>query len=132
MNNVIKLVVGDWSNDGHGRTHSTSIRSSITNEEIQSAYELGVKNLGVSISTLCEEYEDSEIPSEARDVFVKAGYVPTDFDPEMDTVEQCLEYIDPEAFVELYLFTVKQGNSEFTFEFIESDDINIGGYGLFT
>lgn len=118
----IELVLGDWSDDGHGKTLSTWFKTNLDQEQIEQAYQLGVIKIGVSIcDDIAKEYQDSQISEEDAQKFVDAGFTYYPLGPNLIQ----------EQFLELYLFTVKTGNPEFRYYEQKSKSINIGGYGLF-
>lgn len=46
---IVELIVGDWSNDGHGQTDVTVIESNLTPSEVKAAYSLGVDKCGYGL-----------------------------------------------------------------------------------
>lgn len=48
--NKMHLVLGDWSNDGHGRSDKVLVESNKTVKEIQDAYKASCKLTGVSFN----------------------------------------------------------------------------------
>ena len=122
MNNVTNLVIGDWSDDGHGKTATITIKSNLTSKGIEKAFKVGAKKIGVDITSLCEDYEDYGLPDEAIAKLKKAGY-------EGDEEEGFLE-AGYESFAAIYLFTVKIGDPSFEYKEVDGKNINIGGYGL--
>lgn len=138
--NSINLIVGDWSHDGHSMTDTIAIKSNLTKEEIKNAYKQGVKTIGIDLSKdICTEYDVCSISKEQFDKFISLGFVPSwmkKYKPERLAKEFSkidLDFIG-EFFVEMYLFTVKLGNSDFEYEIEDEceNEINIGGYGLFS
>ncbi len=137
---IISLVIGDWSGDGHDKRETINIKSSLDKKAMEKAYKKGAKKLGFDFcKDVCAEYEDNKIPSEKLDALVKLG---------LETKGMGLEYdlkrmkkdkdvgigLWHDDFVEIYLFLIKLGNEEFTFEYLDVDTnptINIGGYGMF-
>lgn len=125
MDNIITLTCGDWSADGHGRTSSDTIRTNLTQKEIVKAYEKGAKIIGVDLSEdLCTDYEDNAFPGKARQAYADHGMGFSEYGGD----STCL---DSYLFTKLYLFTAQVGNPEFKYEVVDSDEITIGGYGLF-
>ena len=63
MDNLTRIVIGDWSNnDGHGVTNSTLIRSNKNGIEIREAYRKGTKMVGFDLTkNVCHDYKDSNI-----------------------------------------------------------------------
>lgn len=123
---VVNLIVGDWSDDGHGKTETYAIESNIERNEITHAYNKALKQNPKlnDFEQLCEGYEDSSIPEEFLDELKRLGYqAPAWMEKELR--------ISRDEFVDIYLFIVKVGNPAFEYSKVRANEINIGGYGLF-
>lgn len=144
LNNRTTLVMGDWSDDGHGKTDLTIINSNLAREQILKAYKKASKKLGFDLTKdICADYCDSHIPVDCLKALVQNGLdLDKVFDTDYDVKEarQAMEgensedvALWPHSFIEIFLFIVKLGNQDFEYEIVESDaaTINIGGYGLF-
>jgi hypothetical protein len=137
-NHTINLVIGDWSDDGHGKKDKFTIKCNLDKKALEKAYKKGVKKVGVDItSDVAHEYEDSTISKEDWDKLLKAGMkadevgevdIPDHLDGQSDRI-----FIWPDAFADIWLFVAKAGNPKFEFEHViaTASNINIGGYGLF-
>lgn len=129
MKNQIQLILGDWSHDGHGKTETFIITSNLTRREILEAYDEGCDSLNCDLSSeISSEYEDHLLPASQVKKFLEKGF---HFD-ELDFEKSGSIYLDTELYTELFLFTVKLGNPDFSHDYIELESINIGGYGLFS
>lgn len=102
--NKMKWVIGDWSDDGHGKSDEYHVETTATVEEVQRAYWDSCILTGVSFHSnygatnnegayghmtkdysdeewakikhhICAEYEDSTISADIVDIFVKHGFV---------------------------------------------------------
>jgi len=80
---LMKLVLGDWSDDGHGKSREVVYDVNHTLEDVQEAYKQSCKTTGVSFNhnddftgverkypedklyRICTDYEDSYISEEA-------------------------------------------------------------------
>jgi len=130
LNNIINLILGDWSHDGHGRASITTIRSNLTKPEMDEAYIVGTKKVGFSfieeVGVDFDDYSGCSIDQEQTDMLEEAG---------VDT--SCIDYSDhriyEEGFVDIYLDIVKLGDDTFEWERVshEENHIRIGGYGIF-
>lgn len=144
--NVISLVLGDWSGDGHSKTDTIVIMSSLNKKDVEKAYKNGTKKLGFDfINEVCEEYEDRLLPKDKLELLMKSGFKASDFGYkskyELKELKDALEdecspglglWID--TFPKIYLFIVKLGNEDFKYRILEGAEnpsINIGGYGLY-
>jgi hypothetical protein len=134
MKNIIILVLGDWSHDGHSKSSIVTVRSNFTKPEIEEAYRKGIKKVGVSfIEEIGADYEDyggCTITEEDCEKLEDAGIDTSDVDDDYSGSGYRL-YED--GFVNIYLSLVKLGNPNFKWERIsdEENHIRIGGYGLF-
>ncbi len=127
---IIRLVVGDYSGDGHNKSESFYINSSLSKKNMQEAYINGAKKLGVDlVNDICTNYEDSRLPPEAKKIFMDAGFEDK-YDYELDD-EESMAY--NHQWFDLYLFTVWYGNNDFEYlmENQNAETIIVGGYGLF-
>lgn len=82
-----KIVVGDWSDDGHGKCAYHLFRSSHPIDEIRKAYDQTVDQIKVAlhgsddrgrqlpkdIICVCTDYEERRIPTEALNRFKSIG-----------------------------------------------------------
>lgn len=133
MKNKIKLVVGDYSRDGHEKSTDVYISCNLTAKEIEKAYKKGVKVVGLDVrENVASEYQDSYVLKEHYEKLKKAGYTeelePYDNDAETSTKF----YINDDSFAEMFMFVAKVGNPDLEYELVEdSDSVNVGGYGLF-
>lgn len=131
---IFELVVGDWSDDGHGKTDKFLIYSNFSKEQILAAYKKGAMMLGVDVTRdVCHKYEDSYLENEQWKKFEAAGMTLHELfqDEEFETDIDSKFCIYTDSFVRLWLFTVKLGDPSFENEFVRFSDIHIGGYGLF-
>jgi hypothetical protein len=143
--NLINLVLGDWSHDGHSQTEIITISSTLSKPEIEAAYKKGAKRVGVDVvKDVAADYEDGGLLVEDWKRFEKAGMKLEDLfanQVDLEYTQEELENADPigfpiyhDEFVRLYCFLVSKGNDGFQYQ-IEEDanpNINIGGYGLFS
>ena len=129
--NKIKIVVGDWSGDGHSMTSEYTYDCSINKEELQKAFKEGSEIIGFNLSDICEDYEDNKI---SEDCVEKVFNHLPDFNFEDFTKEEydneCDLTLTPDDFVKLY-FEIARLGKNFIYNKVESESINIGGYGLF-
>ena len=140
--NTINLVLGDWSDDGHGKTETIVISTNLSKEEIEKGYKAGTKKVKKDfIKNYCSEYESNSMPFKDAKLFEKHGisfvgcetYEGEDYDPHYPYDPDAENFIifDCSQFASIYLQIVKLGNPEFTYEIVTNSDIKIDGYGLF-
>ena len=129
MNNIINLILGDWSHDGHGKASVATIRSTLTKSEVEEAYLKGTKKIGFSfVEDVGSDYSDIGCPidQEQVDMLEEIGIDTTGIDYTDLSISE-------EGFVDIYLDIVKLGTDTFEWERVTADEnhIRIGGYGLF-
>lgn len=133
MNNVVVLMLGDASGDGHDKKEMITIRTNLTKGEMIDAYSKGIQIIGVDvINSVAVDYEDSHITQEQYDAFTRLGYqffIDQDQKDELESDGSC--FINKEEYVQMYFFTVKTGDSSFQYLEVLGEDIDIGGYGFF-
>lgn len=137
LKNIVELNMGDWSDDGHGKTQSLIIQTNLTTTQISAAFDKGVKKIGLDITKCCINYEDNSLTKEQLEALKEAGW----------NLDNCWSYkyakdtkqldeedsfsLSPDEFVAIYIFTIQQGSSKFEYKKLDTKQINIGGYGLF-
>lgn len=137
---VTSLVLGDWSDDGHGKTDITSIKSNLDPDQIMEAYKKGSKKLGFDfINEVAADYEDSAIDANQLQKLVDAGLdIEKSFQDDY-SIKEAKEALENEqraglwvdSYRNIFLFIVKLGNDKFEYEIDNNAQLNIGGYGLF-
>ncbi len=148
-----KVVVGDWSEDGHGH-HKTFYISVPEDVDVHAALDAGQKKVGIELRRYCNRYEDSSIPNEmifkiienleqVRHCLVFAGGPDAFSELEEAILEADLEpdgtfILTPDCYFALWLGLVNIGVAElYGGGFVYPNDIDfrevhdIGGYGLF-
>lgn len=69
-----RLIIGDWSADGHGRCEGFIIASNVPVETVREAH-YKIKDItGVDIEGICSDYGADEIDEEIVDVLKKLGF----------------------------------------------------------
>jgi hypothetical protein len=130
----VRLVLGDWSNDGHGRVDHQIIASNLSGAEIEQAYKLGTKQLGFDFrANICSGYEDHRVSIMDAARFRELGCGIFEEFEEFEFDEKGGYSLNREDFVTLFLFLCTLGRPGFCYELVTDtmDSINIGGYGLF-
>lgn len=154
--NKMKLVLGDWSDDGHGKYKEHIFEVNHTVEEVQQAYKDSCKLVGVQFShnedytegqlgnkfrgpyQICTEYEDSSVKIEAYERLIASG-IPKDLFDEVESDDKEV-YLD--CFEDLWWEFVKLSLPDLVYKEIKNDippingwwnkNLNVQfGYGLF-
>lgn len=128
---LTRLVLGDWSNDGHGRVSSSIVYSNYNYIDIQKAFKKGEEKLGIKLKDFCSEYEDNTIPIDVVRKFIENGFPEDILETEPDPKEFPLYPCSESDFANFYVFICRFGDPDLEIEIVEVNDINIGGYGLF-
>lgn len=125
---LIKLVVGDWSGDGHEKTQNYYIYSNLSKKDIDESLKLAKNKLTFDVRNIASDYEERGMSAKQAAKLTEYNFKFDDDNIENDGSV----YLTPEIFVDIYLFSIKLGNDNFEYTLLKPDfTINIGGYGLF-
>ena len=124
LKHTIRVVMGDPSGDGHGRTSSDLIESSLNRSEIQDAYRAGSKILGFDLVELEKNRRDRRLLSDEN----VAALVANGYEYEIEKGE-----VWKHEYGFLFLWIAKLGNPSFVYEFcrVAVPQLEIGGYDYF-
>lgn len=144
LTNTISLRMGDWSDDGHGKTEIVTIKTNLTFAQLNKAYSAGVKKVGFDLTDeTARDYEEPWMYVEHWRCLERVGMTLKQlFDNDKYELKEAQEALDSkddhfsiylDAFTRAWLFIAKQGDPTFDHEVVENDQsiIEIGGYGLF-
>ncbi len=129
--NTIKLVVGDWSKDGHNQSDDVYVECNLTNAELDKVLH---QQKIIDLNQECREYEDSSLSPECTAKLLELKIL------DEESFEPHYKYKDrhsvcgSDAWVELLMSVVKhylEPDVEFKYKIINTNSINVGGYGLF-
>jgi hypothetical protein len=120
----IKLVVGDYSCDGHGRSEDFYILSNLAHKELTSAFYKGEEIIGISFYDQLSEYDTRHLDQHTIDkmaMYFDVYGIDADY------------WIQPHEYVDYWLQIAKVGNPDLKFDYDDGSEpiIEIGGYGLF-
>lgn len=122
--NKLKLIVGDWNFDGHGRTQEFIIESNISIYDLRLAYIAGEEIIGVDFSKIFSNHDQNFMPKSLEEKLSK--YIDLSiFDLDQN--------IDPEEYIHIWLQIAKIGRPDFEYNHIVYNipEMEVGGYGLF-
>lgn len=154
------LVVGDWSDDGHGKTSNEIYRHNLpSNERLLEAYKAGSLKLNIVrqkafwepkhtvrdavlddvLDAVADRYEESTIPEDIAQALMANGIEPNGPDYSDDKYTELYtrdgdDYTveGQEGFANLWMRIAKLGNPNLEYSKVANPNtINIGGYGLF-
>ena len=128
---LINIIYGDPSHDGHNKTQTLSleINDGITLEDVQYAITSGEKKLGIKLSDIAYDYEDTFMPEEYFEIFRAQGITFTN-EEENSWLEK--NEIDTEDFEDILILLINVGDPGIEAKRVEIPDISLyHGYGLF-
>lgn len=129
------VTLGDWSDDGHGKTNDFVISSDSTYEEITEAYKRGEKELGIKfVKNYCSDYEDNTIDVDLVNALKANGINITLDKYELEELEEngtCGIWHDTYFFIWLELVRLGKPPHPITDISTKTQNFKIGGYGLF-
>ena len=132
------LPIGDWSNDGHGKSEMVLVKSNVPVGQAREAHFRIKEATGIDIHSFCDDYEDWAVPAEIVEKLNKLG-----FPFEVEEGESA--YIEPDKMAALWMFLLQKANPAIRLKkddegipmlpFYGSDEkgrhIDQVGYGLF-
>jgi hypothetical protein len=147
---LVKFVLGDWSNDGHGRYDETVVKSTKPVEYLRELHFKCIEELGIDPGKWAKEYENNFIPDDQIEALVKAGIDVGFIDYSLYRHEEG-EYEgqyaveDPKGIVNLWLDCLNLIDKDVDFQVIKDTiptmhfygfdskkrHLNTPGYGLF-
>lgn len=134
------LVLGDWSDDGHGKMEKVLVETNHPVEKLQQAYKDSCKLTGISFNynenftgierdwkeqdkyQIAVEYEDNSLSDECFDALNKFGF------SEAFDVKSVDEFELGEQFTELWLWFVKLSLPDLVYNVVEDTIPTINGY----
>jgi len=127
----IKLVIGDWSGDGHEKTVDFIVDTNCSEEQLEEAYKKGVEVCGIDLTrNFCEEYEEDFLTEHEYKDFKELNL----FDEDTKYFEWNNKYyVTKRDFAKIWMTIAQRGNPLLDYKFVSDEfpEINIGGYGLF-
>ena len=132
-----KIALGDWSDDGHGKTKTLTVETNVPLEHIIKCYKESVeKYLDFSIY-VCAEYGDKSINKEQIELFESIGMDMSYYKEEFDEIYESCE-IEKEDYIDLLLmFTNLSSDRKIEYSIVKDEfpEFTHGsstfGYGLF-
>lgn len=141
--NLIRIPIGDWSYDGHGRVlnYDFIVPVEFTQEILIANYEKNKAEFGFGLNDFVSEYEDYKMPREYFDDLTACGYQhdwgiskrPNSDDEDIS--------IGPNGMSRIAIFFVGHGLDDFSYEVSPKPDFHLFGmwegpevgigYGLF-
>lgn len=132
----MKIVIGDWSGDGHMRTAEFTLESSMSVEDTQAAYKAAKEIVPSHLhpSNICSEYGQYSVDSKFFNEIVEY-YFKDNEDWNLVEEDDDEVWMDTGWLAEITVAFVRKGNPEIKVELVDDyltlltlDQI---GYGLF-
>jgi len=138
--NKFYLVLGDWSDDGHGKSDKILLKSNKSVTEIQNAYKQSCKSTTCSFNhnddftgikrdykesikyCVCSEYQQTTLTPEIIKIFKKQNC------PFLKKLENDDYIVSQEIFVKLLMWFISLSLPDFKCEEIEDDIPVLNGY----
>lgn len=129
--NLIPVVFGDWSNDGHGEAERVYVWSNKGIAEWRAAFASGCRKTKVNLpDAVAADYGDRSISAAALAALRATGLHIT---PEGETPDGAVIHLG--EFEEMFFHLVRVGDPSITFKRLKNGphhmEVHPGGYGLF-
>jgi hypothetical protein len=133
MEHKFKLVVGDWSSDGHGISDTTVCICNHSNGEVMDAHKK-LASKGINLLSQCNRYDDSKLGKDFIEKLNGIGFNLSEIDFDDLVLGEGEVYINGDDWVKLYMELVKIEIPDLQYKFINDGlpSIYIGGYGLYS
>lgn len=132
-----KITLGDWSDDGHGKTKVFVIETNVSFKHIVECYKKSVEKYLDFSTYVCAEYGDSSINMEQIELFESIGMDMSYYKEEFDNEDERF-WVAKEDYIDLLLMFVGLSSDEKIEYSIITDELpefvhyaSMFGYGLF-
>lgn len=109
---IYKMIFGDWSDDGHGKTETFIIDIDATQKELVEAYKKTKEEFGFGVEDVCDEYEDYTINPERTKILFDAGFSEADLDQSYSDIEEIDDdgsmWVDVGRMFDILMFMIKR------------------------
>ena len=134
LNNIWKIPIGDWSDDGHGKCDWFTVKSNFTVEEAREAYFKSVEESGVDITKeIAHDYEDNSVSEKFLNILPE--FIEYLFEKELivdwsNNEEPEYHVEERSAMAEIVCCFIKRHNPEFEYKIIEDSIPMLPFYGV--
>lgn len=118
-----RLVLGDWSQDGHNIVQHIIIEANYSVEELRSAYYKSHKLTRVNFDNICEEYEDSKLHEPEYKKFQKHNCPFEKLGIDEDDL-----YLDENSYVKLLMWFISLSIPDLKWKKTDDGLPNFNGY----
>lgn len=94
MERIFTVVLGDWSDDGHGKTSTYYLKltgDDVSDERLNAGLRATNAQMGVELFSIASSYEENSISRDLGERLYEAGFRPGDCDDEIVWVEDMEE-----------------------------------------
>lgn len=129
-----QIVLGDWSDDGHGKTetHTVVIHGDVTREQLAENYKRNVERVGFNpIDTIAVEYEEPYIFEKDVHLLTAAGFTKKVVDERYRAREyDDAYYIDNDELIPIIMYFFLDRLEDVSWEELKEKELPmlIGGY----
>jgi len=128
--NRIKVPIGDWSDDGHGKCDYYFVNTNKTLEELFDLHFLANEKLGFDIGSMCGKYEEYRLLPNMVEKLVKAEvskYMPiidSQFTKFLNTIEDYRDFPgDTRDMAELWFACMKYADPTMEYKIYEEEKV---------
>lgn len=135
MERVVKLVFGDWSDDGHGKTDTVIVKLSgqdVSDEALEASRVKSDEDFGQNLLDLFSNYEDNTISPELYQALVEDGFGGSDGEDDFiiyvvgQGVAEEAKYLSA---LEVFLYWLGRNIEDFNYEVLTDEyPTLVGGY----
>lgn len=119
-----RIIIGDWSEDGHGRSEDFIVSSNLPVEIAREAHYRIKDVTGVDIENICSEYEEDEIDEETVDVLKGMGF---QFENSSGIGDGIVSVSD---MARLWVFLLQKADPSLNLEIVDDDIPNLQFFGF--
>ena len=119
-----RLIIGDWSEGGHGRSKDFIVSSNLPVEIAREAHYKIKDTTGVDIENICSEYEEDEIDEETVDILKDMGFQFENSSGMGDGI------VNVSEMARLWIFLLQKADPSLKLEIVDDDIPNFQFFGV--
>lgn len=124
--NKFKLVLGDWSQDGHNIVQCILIEANYSVKELKKAYFNSCKLTGVNFEIICSDYEDNKLREHEYKKFIE--YKCPFKDLGIDNSNEDEIDLDEDSYIKLLMWFIGLSIKDLQWKRVDDDTPNFNGY----
>lgn len=122
---LYQILLGDWSEDGHGITREFRVEVNYSFDELQANYLKNTTKFGFGLENLARDFADSFFPDAWYNALVAAGF---EDDGTLEEYEG-QHYLNEEGLIAVGMFLLGDGLSGFSWSFAADNATLLFGGG---